>query len=136
MRQKKAKALSSYEFMHKFTGKRKAVKFYEKSRWPEGVTCPDCQSKRIAERKNRLGVYQCKDCRNTFTVQTGTVFEKSKVPLRKWLYVVYLLQTAPKGVSSLQLSKQIGVTQKTAWFMLHRLREACRAGSFKMSGNV
>ena len=136
MRQKKAKVLSAYEFMQKFASKRKAVNFYEKSRWPKGVTCLHCQSKRIYKVKNRLGSYQCKDCRDTFTVQTGTVFEKSKVPLRKWLYAVYLLQTARKGISSLQLSKQIGVTQKTAWFMLHRLREACKAGSFKMSGNV
>ena len=136
MRQKKAKVLSAYEFMQKFASKRKAVKFYEKSRWPEGITCPHCQSKRIYEVKNRLGSYQCKDCRKTFTVQTGTVFEKSKIALRKWLYAVYLLQTARKGISSLQLSKQIGVTQKTAWFMLHRLREACKAKSFKMSGSV
>ena len=136
MRQKKAKVLSAYEFMQKVDSKRKAVNFFEKSRWPEGIICPLCQSKRIYKVKNRLGSYQCKDCRDTFTVQTGTVFEKSKVPLRKWLYAVYLLQTARKGVSSLQLSKQIGVTQKTAWFMLHRLREACKAGSFKMSGSV
>ena len=88
MRQKKAVALSAYEFMQKFASKRKAVRFFEKSRWPEGITCTHCQSKRIAERKNRLGVYQCKDCRDTFTIQTGTVFEKSKVSLRKWLYAI------------------------------------------------
>ena len=92
--------------------------------------------KELQKEKNRLGVYQCKDCRDTFTIQTGTVFEKSKVSLRKWLYAIYLLQTARKGVSSLQLSKQIGVTQKTAWFMLHRLREACKEKGGIFSGSV
>ena len=136
MRQKKAKVLSAYEFMQKFASKRKAVRFFEKSLWPEGITCPHCKSKRISERKNRLGVYQCKDCRKTFTIRTGTVFEDSKIPLRKWLYAIYLLQTSRKGISSIQLSKQLGTRQATAWFMLHRLREASKARSFKMSGNV
>ena len=136
MEQKKAKVLSAYEFMSKFSSKRKAIKFFEKSRWPEGIDCLHCQSKRIYEVKNRIGSYQCKDCRKTFTVQTGTVFEKSKVALRKWLYAIYLLQTARKGVSSLQLSKQIGVTQKTAWFMLHRLREACKYKGGMFSSSV
>ena len=136
MKQKKAKALSAYEFMSKFSSKRKAIKFFEKSRWPEGIDCLHCQSKRIYEVKNRIGSYQCKDCRKTFTVQTGTVFENSRVALRKWLYAIYLLQTASKGVSSLQLSKQIGVTQKTAWFMLHRLRKACKYKGGMFSGFV
>lgn len=136
MRQKKVKVLSAYEFMEKFASKRKAVRFFEKSRWPEGITCLHCKSKRIYEVKNRIGSYQCKDCRDTFTVQTGTVFEKSKIALRKWLYAIYLLQTARKGVSSLQLSKQIGVTQKTAWFMLHRLREACKEKGGMLSGII
>ena len=136
MRQKKAVVLSGYEFMKKFASKRKTIQFFEGVRWPGGVTCIHCQSKRIAPKKSRLGVYQCKDCRKDFSVQTGTVFERSKIPLRKWFYAVYLLQTARKGISSLQLSKQIGVTQKTAWFMLHRLREACKEKGGMLSGVV
>ena len=69
--------------------------------------------------------HQCNDCRQKFTVRTGTVFERSHIPLDKWLYAMYILQTARKGVSSLQLSKELGITQKATWFMLHRLRIAC-----------
>ena len=69
--------------------------------------------------------HQCNDCRQKFTVRTGTVFERSHIALDKWLYAMYILETARKGVSSLQLSKELGITQKATWFMLHRLREAC-----------
>ena len=129
-----AKTLSAYEFMRKFSTERKAVKFFEEIRWPKGPICPSCKSKRIAKRK--FPYYRCKDCRDIFTVRTGTIFHRSKVKLAKWFYAAYLLQTARKGVSSLQLSKQIGVTQKTAWFMLHRLREACKSKTGMFSGSV
>ena len=66
-----------------------------------------------------------------FTIRTGTIFERSHIPLHKWLYAMYLLVTARKGISSLQLAKEIGVTQKSAWFMLQRLREACGSGKDK-----
>ena len=69
--------------------------------------------------------YHCRDCARVFTVRTGTIFERSHVPLHKWLFAMYLLQVSRKGVSSEQLAKQLGVTQKTAWFLLHRIREAC-----------
>ena len=136
MKKRIAVVLSVYQFMEKFSSKEKAVQFIEKIRWPNGVTCLHCQSERITPRKARLGVYRCKDCLKDFSVQTGTVFERSKIPLKKWLYAAYLLQTARKGVSSLQLSKQIGVTQKTAWFMLHRLREACKEKGGMLSGII
>ena len=71
------------------------------------------------------GFYRCNACKTDFTVRTGTIFERSHIPLDKWIYAMYLLMTARKGVSSLQLGKEIGVTQKSAWFMLHRIREAC-----------
>ena len=119
-----AKVLSVYEFMQKFLAERKALRFFEKERWPNGVICPSCKLKRIVKRK--FSYYRCKDCRDIFTVRTKTIFHRSKIRFQKWLYVANLLQTSRKGVSSLQLSKQIGVTQKTAWFMLHRLREACK----------
>ena len=83
-----------------------------------------CDSDRTSRLKTRQ-YHQCKDCRQKFTVRTGTVFERSHIPLDKWLYAMYILQTARKGVSSLQLSKELGITQKATWFMLHRLREAC-----------
>ena len=129
-----AKVLSAYEFMQKFPTEKKALRFFEKERWPNGVICPTCKSKKITKRP--FPYYRCRDCRDIFTVRTKTIFHRSKIKFQKWLYASYLLQTARKGVSSLQLSKQIGVTQKTAWFMLHRLREACKSGGGLLSGDV
>ena len=98
--------------------------YLEAQIWRNGPVCPDCKSERVTTRK-RAGFYHCNFCNFDFTVRTGTVFERSKIPLDKWVYAMYLLVTARKGISSLQLAKEIGVTQKTAWFMLGRLREAC-----------
>ncbi|HEX4029966.1 MAG TPA: IS1595 family transposase [Terracidiphilus sp.] len=103
--------------------------------WPNGVVCPTCSGQdRITTRKG--GYYRCNKCKLDFTVRTGTIFERSHVPLHKWIYAMYLVVTARKGVSSLQLAKEIGVTQKTAWFMLQRLREACGGITGKLSGVV
>ena len=124
MRRKKAVVLSAYEFMQEFSTEKKVINFFEKERWPNGVVCLSCKSKRIAKRK--FPYYRCKDCRDIFTVRSKSVFERSKIKMQKWLYAIYLLQTSRKGISSLQLSKQLGVRQATAWFMLHRLREACK----------
>jgi transposase-like protein len=101
------------------------ARLYLESRlWPNGVTCPSCSGQdRITTRKD--GYYRCNKCQFDFTVRTGTIFERSHVPLHKWVYAMYLVVTARKGISSMQMAKEIGVTQKTAWFMLGRLREAC-----------
>jgi transposase-like protein len=87
-------------------------------------SCPVCGLGR-AHHDAEGGFYRCNQCAEDFTVRTGTVMERSHIPLHKWLYAMYLLVTARKGISSLQLAKEIGVTQKSAWFLLHRLREAC-----------
>jgi len=89
--------------------------------------CPHCGGDiRITARGGkRLGYYRCRDCDSGFTVRTWTIFERSHVPLHKWIFAIYLVVTSRKGISSMQLSKEIGVTQKPAWFMLGRLREAC-----------
>src|SRR5271157_3612456 len=98
--------------------------YLESRLWPEGPKCPVCGlGERITARKN--GYYRCNQCQEDFTVRAGTIFERSHVPLHKWIYAMYLLVTARKGISSLQLSKEISITQKSAWFLLHRLREAC-----------
>jgi transposase-like protein len=98
--------------------------YLERRRWPNGPHCPVCGlGDRITPRKDAS--YRCNRCKEDFTVRTGTIFERSHIPLHKWLYAMYLLVTARKGVSSLQLAKEIGITQKSAWFVLHRLREAC-----------
>ena len=89
----------------------------------DGVECPTCDSKEITPRLKRRG-YRCRDCRQDFTVKTGTIFEGSNITLDIWLLAMYQVISAKKGVSILQLSKELGVSQKTAWFMLHRIRGA------------
>jgi transposase-like protein len=118
--------ISTFQLFEAFPDENAARLYLESRLWPDGVCCPNCKSgERITTRK-RTGFYRCNACENfDFTVRTGTVFERSKVPLHKWLYAMYLLVTARKGISSLQLAKEIGITQKSAWFVLHRLREAC-----------
>ncbi len=127
--------ISLFQLFEMFPDQKTAREYLEKRRWPEGVFCPICASvDRITTRKN--GYYRCNGCKEDFTVRTGTIFERSHVPLHKWIYAMYLLVTSRKGVSSLQLSKEISVTQKTAWFLLSRLREACGKDIDKLTGIV
>ena len=122
--------ISTFQLFALFPTEDSARIYLEKRLWPNGPVCPDCKA---GERVSALGVcatrkpgfYRCGKCEFDFTVRTNTIFERSKVPLHKWLYSMYLLVTARKGISSMQLAKEIGVTQKTAWFILGRLREAC-----------
>ncbi len=117
--------ISTFKLFEMIPDNETARLYLEARLWPNGTICPDCQSgERVTVRK-RGGFYHCNACNFDFTIRTGTVFERSKVPLHKWAYSMYLLVTARKGISSLQLAKEIGVTQKTAWFILGRLREAC-----------
>ncbi len=116
--------ISAYQFLKKFANETDAIRFMEGLRWTDGVVCPHCDSNRTGRMKDSQ-YHQCNNCRQKFTVRTGTIFERSHIPLDKWLYAMYILQTARKGVSSLQLSKELGITQKSTWFMLHRLRAAC-----------
>jgi transposase-like protein len=127
--------ISTFELFQMFPDQESARLYFEAQRWPDGATCPACgESARIGIRKD--GFYRCNACLTDFTVRTNTIFERSKVPLHKWLYAMYLLVTSRKGISSLQLAKQIGVTQKTAWFMRARLREACGNDPTELAGIV
>jgi transposase-like protein len=127
--------ISTFQLFERFPDKESARLYFESRLWPNGVICPVCQSgERITARKG--GYYRCNACQEDFTVRTGTIMERSHVPLHKWLYAMYLLVTARKGISSLQLAKEIGVTQKSAWFLLHRLREACGKDLRKLRGIV
>lgn len=127
--------ISTFELFQMFPDQESARAYFEAKRWPSGAVCPACgEEKRIGTRKG--GFYRCNACLTDFTVRTGTIFERSKVPLHKWLYAMYLLVTARKGISSLQLAKQIGVSQPTAWFMLGRLREACGNDPTALAGIV
>jgi transposase-like protein len=127
--------ISTFQLFKLFPDQDTARLYLESRLWPDGVTCPVCKKgERITTRKG--GYYRCNACAEDFTVRTGTIFERSHVPLHKWLYAMYLLVTARKGISSLQLSKEIGITQKSAWFLLHRLREACGKDLRKLRGIV
>ncbi len=119
--------ISTFQLFEVFPNEEMARQYLELRLWPEGPICPECRAgERITSRGGkRLGFYLCNACKFEFTIRTATIFERSHIPLHKWLYAMYLLVTARKGISSLQLAKKIGVTQKTAWFMLSRLREAC-----------
>lgn len=127
--------ISTFKLFELFPDELSARKYLEGRLWKDGVICPECKSKdRITARKD--GFYRCNACKLDFTVRTGTIFERSHVPLHKWLYAMYLLVTARKGISSLQLGKEIGITQKSAWFVLHRLREACGTQLEMLKGTV
>jgi len=121
--------ISAYEFLKRFPDEKTARLHLEQRRWHGSPSCPHCGSVERIQTRKVEGYFRCLSCKNDFTVRTGTIFERSHVPLDKWLYAIYLLVTSRKGISSMQLSKEIGVTQKTAWFMLQRLREACGSGS-------
>ncbi len=128
--------ISVFDFFEMFPDESAAIDYFEDLRWGEtGVCCPGCDSNKV-KRLKRRPYHLCSSCRKTFTVRTGTIFERSHVPLNKWLYAIYLLDTSRKGISSVQLSKELGVQQRTAWFMLHRLREACDILAERMDGTI
>ena len=127
--------ISTFELFKMFPDQESARTYLEKRLWPNGARCPCCGlGERITARKG--GYYRCNQCKEDFTVRTGTIFERSHVPLHKWIYAMYLLVTSRKGISSMQLSKEIGITQKSAWFVLQRLREACGNDPTVLSGIV
>ena len=127
-------------FAPRFTDENAAREYLEGIHWPDGPVCPHCGSlnaKRLPAQKGRKtkanpegairkGVVQCNDCRQQYTVTVGTVFERSKVPLHKWLLCNHLLCSSKKGMSAHQIARMVGVSYKTAWFMMHRIREAMK----------
>jgi transposase-like protein len=112
----------------------------ESIRWPTGPVCVHCGATehvvRVAGEKqsHRPGLLYCNDCKSQFTVTVGTVFERSKIPLTKWWMATFLLCSSKKGISSHQISRTLGVTYKTAWFMTHRIREAMKDGPMGLIG--
>jgi transposase-like protein len=134
----KAEFISLYSFFKKFPDEESVVKFYEAQRWNTGVRCPFCDKKEyvkaVASKKPQP--YHCSECRKYFSVRVGTVMEASKVSLRSWLLLTYMMTSARKGISSCQVAREIGVTQKTAWFMMQRVRESWTTGNVMFSGEV
>jgi transposase-like protein len=127
--------ISTFQLFEMYPNAESARKYLEGRLWKNGTVCPKCKGKEnITTRKG--GYYRCNPCHLDFTIRTGTIFERSHVPLHRWLYAMYLLVTARKGISSVQLAKQIGITQKSAWFVLQRLREACGGDPALLRGIV
>jgi transposase-like protein len=109
-----------------FSNESAAVAHLEASRWAQGVTCPLCGADRAKKMggETQTGMFLCPDCRGKFTVRTGTIFERSHIPLHKWLMATHLMASSKKGISAHQLHRMLGITYKSAWFMAHRIREA------------
>ena len=107
-----------------FPTEESAREWIEARVWPDGRYCPQCGSTRTHEAGHNHMPYRCSDCRSYFSVKTATVMRKSHIPLRKWVFAIYLHLTSLKGVSSMKLHRDIGVSQPAAWFMLQRIREA------------
>ena len=124
-----------------FTDQDAARQALEAVRWPNGPVCPHCGSTdkdvaRVEGTKHRPGLFYCNGCKGQFTVTVGTVFERSKIPLTKWWMACHLLNSSKKGISAHQMHRMLGVTYKSAWFMMHRLREAMRTGGVEPLGGA
>jgi len=119
-----------------FPNEEACIKHLEQLRWTAGIVCPLCDNTRKVYATGRTGVYKCSDCKKSFSIRKGTIFEKSRLPLFKWFAAAWLMTTDCKGINSTQLASEIDVTQKTAWLMLKRLSEVAQAiGGFDVHSN-
>ena len=128
---------SLYDLFDAIPDEMAAINYFKAIRWAKGEFCPYCGHAKIYGFKDGK-TWKCAQCRDRFSIRVGTIFEDSKIPLRKWLAAIWLITSHRKGIASAQLARDLAVTQKTAWFMLHRLRHAARTRSFnrKMRGTV
>ena len=126
--------------VNRFGTDQAAETWFTEQRWPNGIACPDCGSLSIHTRKpsatRKTTLHKCRDCGYGFTVKTGTVMHDSKLPLSKWAMAFYLYSTNLKGVSSMKLHRDLGITQKSAWHMAHRIRETWDAQADAFAGPV
>ncbi len=113
-----------------FADEERAHDFFVKMRWPEGVRCAHCGSENIGKLSvsGKRRVWNCKECKKQFTAKVGTIFAESPLSLTKWLPALWLVTNAKNGISSCELARSLGITQKSAWFMGHRIRAAIQRG--------
>ena len=120
---------SLYDFFEAFPDEQAAIDHLRSIRWRDGEFCPYCESKRVMHFGDKR-THKCHDCRQRFSIKVGTIFEDTKLPLRKWFAAIWLITSHKKGIASTQLAKDLKITQKSAWFVLHRLRYAAKTRSF------
>jgi transposase-like protein len=136
---KKPEAVSLYQFFQRFPDEAAAREHFERNRWGGQPTCPHCGSRSVATVKSMKPMpFRCRDCRQHFSVRTGTVLAESRLPLHKWLMAIYMMTTARKGIPSTQMARELGITQKSAWFLSQRIRETwlSNAGDDDMGAQV
>ncbi len=128
------------QIMDLFPDNRKAEQWFEDNRWENGITCPHCGSHNIytrSEEKRKNQPHRCRSCRSDFSVKTGTLMHKSNLGHRAWAVGIYLMTTNLKGISSMKIHRELDITQKSAWLMMHKIRESFVDGSCeKFSGPV
>ena len=132
-----SKSALSRPYLH---DEKAAYAFVESQLWADGRPCPHCgvldESTALKGKSTRIGVYKCRACRKPFTVKVDTIFEASHIKLHIWLQAIFLLSSSKKGISSNQLSRSLGITLKSAWFLSHRIREAMRDGALAPLGGA
>ena len=131
--------ISTFELLERFPTEESARLYFEQKLWNNKPKCPSCANQtptQVYHHPSRTGLYRCKCCQTQFSIRSNTVMHASKIPLRKWLYGMYLVVTARKGISSYQLAKELGITQKSSWFMGHRIRKACKNNDAILSGII
>lgn len=128
---------SLYELYEAFPDEQTAIDHFTTIRWRRGAFCPYCQSGRVMHFSDKR-THKCHECRQRFSIRVGTIFEDTKLPLRKWFAAIWMITNHKKGVASTQLARELGITQKSAWFVLHRIRYAARTRSFNrpLAGDV
>lgn len=128
--------VSLFDLQQKFPTEEAAETWLVSLLHPNGLRCPACESDNVQHRRTRIPQpYRCADCFKDFSVRTGTLMHGSKLPLRKWVFALYLM-ARPKGIPSTQLARDLGVTQKTAWYLGHRIRRACKHKTRLLFGQV
>ena len=128
---------SLLEMMREIPDEQTAIDHFRSIRWGKGEFCPHCGSAKVYHFADQR-IHKCGDCRKRFSIRVGTIFEDSKLPLRTWILAIFLISSHKNGISSTQLAKDLGITQKSAWFVLHRLRYAAQTQSFNrpLNGEV
>jgi len=131
------KGITLMDAVKRFDTEEKAEAWFISQRWPDGVVCPFCESLNVAEVPTRKPQpFRCRDCRKCFSIKTGTLMHSAKIPLSKWAIAFYLYSTNLKGVSSMKLHRDLGIGQKAAWFMAHRIRGMWDEDADKFAGSV